>query len=254
MVASVLLPVQPKKIGMRGVFTFAVSTTICFFSSGESIDVSPVEPMISTAEVPCSSWNFSKVWNAPKSTEPSLLNGVMSATNEPVSIFLDIAVSMPLLPSLTTGSMAGQPAITEPFRRSLYDRVLPAPTRLPPKLSRLLPTRKTGHAVALRRETMRLLRVLIAVAVSGARVSCGQGPHGPKGDPGLSGSGIRIIRANCDPAHCSVQCGEDELLLTAYCGARRNAAIIPTERSATCRSPVPANSPLVAACVRAPPP
>src|SRR5262245_55338878 len=95
MVASVLLPVQPKKIGMRGVFIFAVSTMICFFSSGASIDVSPVEPMISTAEVPRSSWNFSKVRNAPKSTEPSLLNGVISATNEPVSIFLDITVSIP---------------------------------------------------------------------------------------------------------------------------------------------------------------
>ena len=83
---------------------------------------------------------------------------------------------------------------------------------------------------------MRLLRVLIAVAVSGALVSCGQGPQGPKGDPGapgppgpkgdpgLSGFGIRIVRANCDAAHCSVQCAEDELLLTAYCGARRNAA------------------------------
>jgi hypothetical protein len=50
-----------------------------------------------------------------------------------------------------------------------------------------------------------------------------------------------------------VQCADDEMLLTAYCGARRNAAIIPTERSATCRSPVPANSPLVAACVKLPP-
>ena len=52
MVASVLLPVQPKKIGMWPVFIFAVSTMICFFSSGESIEVSPVEPMISTADVP----------------------------------------------------------------------------------------------------------------------------------------------------------------------------------------------------------
>jgi len=43
------------------------------------------------------------------------------------------------------------------------------------------------------------------------------------------------------------------MLLTAYCGVRRNAAVIPTERSATCRSPVPANSPLVAACVKMPP-
>src|SRR5262249_10758470 len=95
MVVSVLLPVQPKKIGMRGVFIFAVSTMICFFSSGASIDVSPVEPMMRTAEVPRSSWNFSKVRNAPKSTAPSLLNGVISATNEPVSIFLDITVSIP---------------------------------------------------------------------------------------------------------------------------------------------------------------
>ncbi len=55
MVDSVLLPVQPKKIGIRGDFSFAVSTMICFFSSGESIETSPVEPMISTAEVPLSS-------------------------------------------------------------------------------------------------------------------------------------------------------------------------------------------------------
>jgi len=50
-----------------------------------------------------------------------------------------------------------------------------------------------------------------------------------------------------------VQCGEDELLLTAYCGARRNPAVMPTERSATCRSPVPANSPVVAICMKIPP-
>jgi hypothetical protein len=40
------------------------------------------------------------------------------------------------------------------------------------------------------------------------------------------------------------------MLLTAYCGPRRNAAVIPSERSATCRNPVPANNPLVAACVK----
>ena len=54
-VASVLLPVQPKKIGIFAVFIFAVSTMIFFFSSGDSMEVSPVEPMISTAAVPCSS-------------------------------------------------------------------------------------------------------------------------------------------------------------------------------------------------------
>src|SRR5262245_18325067 len=66
---------------------------ICFFSSGDSIEVSPVEPMISTAEVPLSSWNLSRVRKAAKSTEPSLLNGVISATNEPVKSFCDILCS-----------------------------------------------------------------------------------------------------------------------------------------------------------------
>src|SRR5580704_4569711 len=84
MVDSVLLPVQPKKTGILSDFIFAVSPMIFFFSSGDSIEVSPVEPRISTALVPCCSWKRSRVWNAAKSTEPSLLNGVTSATNEPV--------------------------------------------------------------------------------------------------------------------------------------------------------------------------
>ena len=110
---------------------------------------------------------------------------------------------------------------------------------------------------------MRVLRVLIAMALAGAMTGCGQGPKGdpgppgppgPKGDAGPPGPafGIRIVRSNCDATNCSVQCSEDELLLTAYCGARRNAAVIPSERAATCRSPVPANSPLVATCVKIP--
>src|SRR5271169_651073 len=93
MVVSVLLPVQPKKIGIFADFIFAVSTMIFFFSSGESMEVSPVEPMISTALVPCCSWNRSRVWNAAKSTDPSLLNGVISATNEPVIFCLGILLS-----------------------------------------------------------------------------------------------------------------------------------------------------------------
>ena len=91
MVDSVLLPVQPKKIGMAAVFILAVSTMIFFFSSGESIEVSPVEPMIRIAEVPLSAWNLSSERNASKSTEPSLLNGVIRATNEPVSFLADIS-------------------------------------------------------------------------------------------------------------------------------------------------------------------
>src|SRR5580704_2972278 len=95
MVDSVLLPVQPKKIGILPDFIFAVSTMIFFFSSGESIEVSPVEPMISTALVPCCSWNRSRDWNAAKSTDPSLLNGVINATNEPVIFCLDMPFQSP---------------------------------------------------------------------------------------------------------------------------------------------------------------
>src|SRR5580700_6114909 len=94
MVDSVLLPVQPKKIGIFADFIFAVSTMIFFFSSGDSREVSPVEPMISTALVPCCSWKRSRVWNAAKSTEPSLLNGVISATNEPVIFCLGILLNL----------------------------------------------------------------------------------------------------------------------------------------------------------------
>src|SRR5262249_539176 len=92
MVASVLLPVQPKKTGIFGDFILAHSTMIFFFSSGASIEVSPVEPMLRTADVPFASWNLRSERNAAKSTDPSLLKGVMRATNEPVSSFLDIVV------------------------------------------------------------------------------------------------------------------------------------------------------------------
>jgi hypothetical protein len=122
-------------------------------------------------------------------------------------------------------------------------------------------------SLLLRRQAMHVARMLIAIALTGALMSCGQNQQGPKGDPGPPGPpgpkgdsgppgpafGIRVIRANCDATSCTVHCGEDEMLLTAYCGVRRNAAVIPTERSATCRSPVPANSPLVAACLKIPP-
>src|SRR5262249_31169815 len=279
MVASVLLPVQPKKIGMRGVFIFAVSTMICFFSSGASIDVSPVEPIISTAEVPRSSWNFSKVRNAPKSTEPSLLNGVISATNEPVSIFLDITVSIPdfatlnpidrfiaaLVGATAKRCQAGQSVFIR-YRAAIAYGVLPRRALAWPFTRARNWTscgpflRREGHAcvasahcdgVGWRNDGLR--------SRSGAQGPKGDagppGPPGPKGDPGPPGPlfGIRIVRSNCDATNCSVQCGDDEMLLTAYYGVRRNAAIIPTERSATCRSPVPANSPLVAACVKMPP-
>src|SRR5580693_3116579 len=94
MVDSVLLPVQPKKIGIFADFIFAVSTMTFFFSSGESMEVSPVEPMISTALLPCCSWKESRLLKAAKSTDPSLLNGVISATNEPVIFCLGMAFNL----------------------------------------------------------------------------------------------------------------------------------------------------------------
>jgi hypothetical protein len=76
-----------------------------------------------------------------------------------------------------------------------------------------------------------------------------QGDRGPPGPPGASGS-VHIVRSSCDASGCTAQCADDEVLLTAYCGATRNAATYPTERSATCRARNLANSPLIAACAK----
>jgi hypothetical protein len=117
----------------------------------------------------------------------------------------------------------------------------------------------------------RTSRTLIAITLTFGLMGCGKssqgemgpagppgatgevGPRGPAGPPGASGA-LRIVRANCDATSCAVQCGDDEVLLIAYCGATRIAATFPTERSATCRARTPANSPLIAACAKAPAP
>jgi hypothetical protein len=111
-------------------------------------------------------------------------------------------------------------------------------------------------------KAMYVVGMLTIIAVTGSLIIWGQsskgpmgdqGPPGPKGPQGDAGppsttSGIRIVRSNCDETTCLVQCSENEMLLTAYCGPKRNAAIIPTERAATCRNPMPVNSPLIAVC------
>jgi hypothetical protein len=117
-------------------------------------------------------------------------------------------------------------------------------------------------------------RTLIAITLAVGLVGCGKltqgekgeagpaGPAGPKGDAGPRGpagpagasGALRIVRANCDAAGCTAQCADDEVLLTAYCGATRNPAAFPSERSASCRVRNPANSPLIAACAKAPAP
>jgi len=204
-----------------------------------------------------------------------LLNGVINATNEPVSIFLDITVSIPefatlnpiarfiALAATTAKQCQGDPAVFIRYSAAAAYGVL---ARRAPRRPFARARNWTSCGPFFGAKAMGVLRVLIAMALAGAMIGCGQGqgpkgdsgppgPPGPKGDPGPPGPpfGIRIVRSNCDAANCSVQCAEDELLLTAYCGVRRNAAVIPSERTATCRSPVPANSPLVAACVKIPP-
>jgi hypothetical protein len=105
---------------------------------------------------------------------------------------------------------------------------------------------------------MLMLIILAGTVVSGcgrgpAGAKGERGPPGPKGDPGPAGVGVRVIKAGCNERSCTLECSRDEMMLTAYCGSKRNPAVFPTERSATCRSQVPANSPLVAACAKMPP-
>src|ERR1700726_4740715 len=114
-----------------------------------------------------------------------------------------------------------------------------------------------------RARLQRTYRTLTAVTLAIGLVGCGKslqgekgdrgpagppgakgdaGPRGPAGPPGASGA-MRIVRANCDATSCTAQCGDDEVLLIAYCGSARNAATFPTERSASCRARNAANSP-----------
>jgi Collagen triple helix repeat (20 copies) len=77
-----------------------------------------------------------------------------------------------------------------------------------------------------------------------------QGPAGPPGPPGPPGSPVRVVKSSCTSASCAAECGDDEVLLIAYCGPRRNPAVYPGERSASCRVRGGANSPLVAVCAK----
>jgi Collagen triple helix repeat (20 copies) len=76
------------------------------------------------------------------------------------------------------------------------------------------------------------------------------GPAGPKGDAGPAGppgpSGVRIVRSDCSSGSCTVECHENEVLVTAYCGPNRSPALFSKERSASCGPP---DTPLVAVCV-----
>jgi hypothetical protein len=59
------------------------------------------------------------------------------------------------------------------------------------------------------------------------------------------------VRAECEATDCTVACGDDEFLLVAYCGTRREPALFPTEHSASCHHHGRNSGPAVAACVKA---
>ena len=61
------------------------------------------------------------------------------------------------------------------------------------------------------------------------------------------------VRSSCAPSACTAQCNDDEIVIFGWCGARRNEATLPTERSASCR-PVATNNPIIALCAKAPSP
>jgi hypothetical protein len=58
------------------------------------------------------------------------------------------------------------------------------------------------------------------------------------------------MRTTCTAAACTVECGEDEIIVTAWCGAARTAPLYPNERSATCRAKTAASNPLMAVCTK----
>ena len=126
---------------------------------------------------------------------------------------------------------------------------------------------------------MRGIGIVLAVVLSALVASCGQptpGPQGPKGDagpkgdtgpqgppgsvgpPGLQGppgtpgasSLFRLVRAPCtSPSECTVTCRDDEIVITAYCGRKRGAAMYLTESSVSCGiNPDTTDGPLVAMC------
>src|SRR6516165_10800965 len=130
--------------------------------------------------------------------------------------------------------------------------------------------------------TMRVSHLTLAVALLVGLAACGRGPQGdpgpagpqgPKGDagpvgpPGPPGPLVRRAKKGrrARPARasgssgldcvsgCSVQCQDNEILVTAYCGATRNQAQFLGERGASCGPVASAsNTPLIAICVGSP--
>ena len=100
--------------------------------------------------------------------------------------------------------------------------------------------------------------VVLLMGMAGGLAGCGKGPQGdagpagPQGPQGPPSPSIRVVKSDCTSG-CTVQCQDNEVLVTAYCGPTRNAAQILGERGASCGPDAsPANAPLVAVCVASP--
>ncbi len=107
---------------------------------------------------------------------------------------------------------------------------------------------------------MRAAHTVLAFVLLAGLAGCGKGPQGeagpagpagPKGDTGPAGppgpGSVRIVRLDCASGSCTVECHENEVLVTAYCGPQRTQALFSKERSASCGPPP--DTPLVAVCV-----
>jgi Collagen triple helix repeat (20 copies) len=123
-------------------------------------------------------------------------------------------------------------------------------------------------------------RIALVIALCLGLANCGQGPQGPKGEPGAAGpagekgeagppgppgpkgdagpagppgpaaAALRVMRVSCESAACTAACNQDEVLVSAYCGAGRSAVTLVNERSVSCPSRRAATSPLVAICAK----
>jgi hypothetical protein len=156
------------------------------------------------------------------------------------------------------------PRAIEPITTEQMLRLAPARRKIPVDGSTFKGAWLRGLRAIPRVNAVYVAAALIVIGLAGSVTTWDQGLKGPMGDRGPPGpkgptgdqgppstaSSIRIIRSNGEETSCRVQCGESEMLLTAYCGPKRNTAVIPTERAATCGVTGPANSPLVAVCAR----
>jgi hypothetical protein len=62
-----------------------------------------------------------------------------------------------------------------------------------------------------------------------------------------------VVRSTCVQGNCTIECRDNEVMVSAYCGPNRNAATVLGERSASCGVDAnTANGPLIVVCVGAP--